>query len=136
VRSFDAPRERPAPRLLIGHSPDGEWREFEVRRTTLVVAVKPHCDGCRAFLEDSLDGLSTLDVVFVSATDDEEWRSSRHPVLIAPNVLEELEIRSAPFYVLIDASSARVVAEGSLFSPTQVAQEIAAFSALWDVTDH
>ena len=46
-------------------------------------------------------------------------------VLIAPALMKELDIRSAPFYVLIDPSSSRVVTEGVVFGPSQVAAEIA-----------
>jgi hypothetical protein len=48
-------------------------------------------------------------------------------VVVSPATLEVLEILSAPFYVLIDGVQSRVVSEGSVFSPSQVAQEIAAF---------
>jgi hypothetical protein len=136
VRSFDALRERPAPRTLGGRTIDGEPLEIDIEGTTLVVAVKPNCDGCRTFLEGDLDAFRDIDVVFVSVSNDDEWRVSSHEVLIAPAVFVALEIRSAPFYVLIDAQSSRVVAEGSLFSPTQVAAEIAVFLPPLDVTEH
>jgi hypothetical protein len=92
---------------------------------TLVVAVKPDCDGCRDFLRGDLKELSNLDVVVISAVSSDEWVDVANDVLIAPELLKELDIRSAPFYLLIDPSSARVVTEGVVFGPSQVAAEIA-----------
>jgi hypothetical protein len=94
---------------------------------TLVAAVKSHCDGCRALLESDLAEFGDVDVVVISATTEEEYRASPHAVIVAPELMVELEIRGAPFYVLIDPSTSKVVAEGSLFSPAQVASEIAPF---------
>jgi hypothetical protein len=125
ARSFDAPRERPAPRVVIGTSPGGEERRIELRRMTLVVAVKPDCDGCRDFLRGDLRELSDVDVVIVSAVSSEEWVDASNDVLVAPELMKELDIRSAPFYVLIDPSSLLVVTEGVVFGPSQVASEIA-----------
>ena len=124
ARSFDAPRERPAPGVLAGKTPRGEERRIELRRMTLVVAVKPHCDGCREFLITDLRELSNVDVVIVSAAFSEEWMGVTNEVLVAPELMKELDIRSAPFYVLIDPSSSRVVTEGVVFGPSQVAAEI------------
>lgn len=100
-------------------------RRIQLRRTTLVVAVKPDCDGCRDFLHGDLRALSDVDVVLVSAVSSEEWLDAANDVLIAPEVMKELDIRSAPFYVLIDPSTLRVVTEGVVFGPSQVAAEIA-----------
>jgi hypothetical protein len=127
MRSFDAPRDRPAPPVLRGRTPEGEDRSIEVREWTLVVAVKPHCDGCRAFIEGDLHELEQVSVVLVSKTPYVEWRTATQPVLVAPAIFADLEIRAAPFYVLIDPRTLRVVAEGSLFSPAQVASEIAPY---------
>ncbi|HWD95576.1 MAG TPA: hypothetical protein VG246_04060 [Acidimicrobiales bacterium] len=124
ARSFDAPRERPAPSVLAGKTPRGEERRIELRRVTLVVAVKPHCDGCREFLIADLHELSKVDVVVVSAAFSEEWMDVTNDVLVAPELMKELDIRSAPFYVLIDPLSLRVVTEGVVFGPAQVAAEI------------
>jgi hypothetical protein len=129
VRSFDAPRERPAPSAIVGRTSEGDVVSIEVRRMTLVVAVKANCDGCRVFLASDLSEFADVEVVFVSATPDDEFRGALHTVVVAPLTLAELEIRSAPFYVLIDPSTMHVVAEGSLFSPTQVAREIAPFTS-------
>ena len=71
---------------------------------TLVVAVKPDCDGCRDFVEGNLDDLSNVDVIVVTAAAPRRVarRTSRGSGLSGD--VEELQIRSAPFYVLIDAS--------------------------------
>ncbi len=123
--SFDASRERPAPRQLKGLSLSGVERTIEVTAVTLVAAVKPNCDGCREFLGGDLGELDHVDVVLVSATDgDGEWRGVRREILVAPELLSDLGIRSAPYYVLLDPSRSLVVAEGALMSPAQVAKEI------------
>ena len=96
---------------------------------TLVVAVKPQCDGCRDFIDGDLEELDDVDVVIVSATRDDEWRGARQHVVISPETLSELNLRSAPFYVLIDATRQRVVSEGIVFAPAQVADEISPFLA-------
>jgi hypothetical protein len=125
ARSFDAPRNRPAPREFVGVTQTGEERRVEIRQLTLVIAVKPDCDGCRAFVHGDLDELCGVDVVMVSATSSSEWDGAENEVLISPAFMKELNIRSAPFYVLIDPSTQRVVIEGVVFGPSQVAAEIA-----------
>jgi hypothetical protein len=127
--SFDAPRERVAPRELSGSTLNGmKWRRV-LEGLTLVVAVKPQCDGCRDFIDSDLDELDDVDVVIVSAAFDDEWHGARQRVVISPETLRELDIRSAPFYVLIDATRERVVSEGIVFAPAQVADEISPFLA-------
>jgi hypothetical protein len=69
-----------------------------------------------------------VNVVVVSATrGDEEWDNARRTIVVAPDLFDELDIRSAPFYVLIDPTSSRVIYEGVIFGPAQVASEIASF---------
>ncbi len=128
ARSFDPTRERPAPDALTGHWSNGDDETIVFREMTLVVAIKPHCDGCREFLnEDS--GEIPVPILVISADEDEscEWRDARRPVLVAPEAFGLLDIRWPPFYVLIDPSTRRVVCEGVLFGSAQVATEIAAF---------
>lgn len=97
---------------------------------TLVAAIKPNCDGCREFVEGNLGGLDHVDLVLVSATDGGgEWESSPREILVAPELMDDLGIRSAPYYVLIDPSSSSVVTEGALMSPAQVASEIERYLA-------
>lgn len=124
-RSFDASRERRAPKQLRGLSLSGVERSIEVTSSTLVAAIKPNCDGCSAFVHGDLKELRDVNVVLVSATrGNDEWDSAGREILVAPDLLNELGIRSAPYYVLIDPSSSSVVTEGALLSPAQVAREI------------
>lgn len=128
ARSFDAFRARPAPTMLRGRSLAGHDRFLLVKRLTLVVAVKPHCDGCHDFVFGDLRELEGVAVVVVSATSgDAEWSDAVQPILVAPELMNELGVRSAPFYVLIDPTKSLIVSEGTLFSPAQVASEIAGF---------
>ena len=127
VHSFDRAPERPAPKELTGLTLEGTPWGRNLDRTTLVVAVKPDCDGCRDFVEGNLDDLSHVDVIVVSAELHDEWRAKHRAVVVSPETLEALQIRSAPFYVLIDGSRSLVVSEGSVFNPAQVAQEIAEY---------
>jgi hypothetical protein len=131
ARSFDRPRERSAPQSLNGHWIDGDETVVELDETTLVVAIKPHCDGCREFINADLDELH-VPVLVVSAEDDEtaEWRDARQPVFVSPEALRLLDVRWPPFYVLVDPHSRRVVTEGVLFGPSQVASEIAPYIEL------
>ena len=123
LRSVDAPRERPAPSsYLVQFAGDSEQRR-SFNALTLVVAVKPGCDGCRDFVEGQHGLAEVVDVVVVAAIDDPAWQE--RDVVVSSGLWRDLEIRSAPFYVLIDPARALVVAEGSVFSPAQVAEEIA-----------
>jgi hypothetical protein len=128
-RSFDPPRERSAPRVLRGHFLDGREWSLELAKTTLVVAVKANCVGCREFLSSDSGALARLDVVAIcqSAGDGGEWRSSTSLVVVAPELWRQLEIRSAPFYVVIDPVSVRVVQEGVVFGFEQVVEEVRPF---------
>jgi hypothetical protein len=129
VRSFDAPRPRPAPSSFAGTGRDGEPVERTFGARSLVIVVKSDCDGCRAMLESDLEELAGFDVVVVSAAPDlkGEWALARQRVVVAPRLLEELDVRSAPFYVLLDGPAGRVLSEGVVFGPSQVAAEVASF---------
>jgi hypothetical protein len=98
---------------------------------TLIVAIKQSCDGCRDFVFSSLDELSHLPVLILSATGDlnGEWVDAVQPIVVAPGAIAELEIRWPPFYVLVDPKEHRVVSEGVVFGPAQVASEIAPYLA-------
>jgi hypothetical protein len=127
-RSFDRPRERVAPTSLNGHWSGGAEVLIDLTEVTLVVAIKTNCDGCRAFLDADLSGVGAP-VIVISADDDgvSEWRDAGHPVLVSSDAFRQLDLRSAPFYVLIDPMARRVVTEGVLFGPAQVAAEIAPY---------
>jgi hypothetical protein len=127
VHSFDPPRDRPAPDVLRGHWSNGDAVEVPLTRPTLLIAIKANCDGCRTFLDASLDEFDAVDVVFVAALDDAEWTGYSRRVLIAPDALQHLDVRSPPFYVLIDPVAHTVLGEGVVFGPSQVAAEIDRF---------
>jgi hypothetical protein len=96
---------------------------------TLVVAIKQSCDGCRDFIFSELSELSDVPVLILSATGDDngEWGDSLQQVIIAPQLLSDLDVRWPPFYVLIDPEQRLVVTEGVVFGPAQVAREIGSF---------
>ncbi|MFZ0767611.1 MAG: hypothetical protein WAM64_00145, partial [Acidimicrobiales bacterium] len=99
LHSFDAPRRRPAPLQLRGRSLEGDERSIAVTSPTLIVAIKPNCDGCREFVHGSLEELAGIAVVLVSATNgDEDWNIAPREILVAPDLMRELKIRSAPYY--------------------------------------
>lgn len=129
ARSFDPPRDRAAITQIRGVLVGGEERTVVLRRLTLIAAIKPHCDGCHQFIFGDLSELAGVDVVVLSAnaSDDGEWDDATQNILVAPKAMKELELRAAPYYVLVDPRTSRVVAEGALFSPAQVASEIASF---------
>ncbi len=118
--SFDPPRERRVPTRLS----DGNGATA-ITTTTLVAVVKPGCDGCRAFTHGDLGALDGLPVVLVSATDGPEWDDAAREVRVAPEWVAASGVRGAPHYVLVDATGL-VLTEGVLFSPDQVAAEVAA----------
>lgn len=126
IRSFDGPRDRFVPTSLSGHWSTGESVNLALSSPTLIVAVKQDCEGCRGFVLSDLDEFVGLRVIVVSATEDVagQWRGAPQPVLIAPEFLRALEIRWPPFYVLIDPDARRVLVEGVVFGPSQVAQEV------------
>ncbi|MHB1250613.1 MAG: hypothetical protein ACYC0I_00585 [Acidimicrobiales bacterium] len=129
MRSFDAPRRRSAPASFTGVTLSGEASSHTFRGITLVVAVKPQCDGCRDFVNATLEEFASIELVIVSATGDGdgEWAQSHHPILIAPTLMEQLDVRWPPFYVVIDAATSEIVSEGVVFGAAQVAEEIATF---------
>jgi hypothetical protein len=131
MSSFEPPRPRPAPDVLVGATLEGEQQVRKLQGLTLIVAIKQSCDGCRDFVFSDLRELAGTPVVIVSATTDlnAEWVDAVQPILVAPDVLMELEIRWPPFYVLIDPLHRRVVTEGVVFAPGQVASEIAPYLA-------
>jgi hypothetical protein len=128
AHSFDPPRDRPAPREIRGLSLGGEEMRRSLSGPTLIVAIKPDCDGCRDFIHSDLHELTNVEVVVVSATrGGDEWESARQRVLVAPDFMNELDVLSPPSYALIDPKASRVICEGVLFGPAQVASEIALY---------
>ena len=129
MHSIDAPRERYAPRRYRGESLAGELVESELGSLTLIVAVKSDCHGCRSVLESARDAFGAVSTLVVARETSLEpwWATSRHPLVISPSLLDELEVRWPPFYVLVDPHDEKVVTEGVVFAPEQVREEIAAY---------
>lgn len=129
AHSFDEPRIRAVPSAFSGETLDGRTVTRTLDERTLIVAIKSSCDGCHAFVHSALDELKNVPVVIVSATKDlnHEWAHAPQAVIVAPDFLAALDIRWPPTYVLIDPRRHEVVSEGVLFSPAQVAAEIARF---------
>jgi hypothetical protein len=128
ARSFDRTRERAAPDSLSGHWSNGDEETIALAEVTLVVAIKPDCEGCRAFLDAELNELR-VPVLIISAEEDDtgEWHDARQPVFISPETFRLLDVRWPPLYVLVDPVGRRVLTEGVPFGPSQVASEIATF---------
>jgi hypothetical protein len=95
----------------------------------LVVAVKENCLGCRSVLESSSGAFGGVAVLIVAdhASCEPWWTASLHSVVVSPSLLEDLDVRWPPFYVLVDPTTERVVTEGVVFGPEQVLQEIAPY---------
>lgn len=129
MRSFDATRPRRAPRNYEGINLLGEPVKGEFTALTLVVAIKEDCWGCRNVVESSPGAMGDVATILVAAQASREtnWRTSPHPVLISASLLQELDVRWPPFYVLVDPLDEKVVNEGVVFDVQQVREDIAPF---------
>ncbi len=97
---------------------------------TVVVAVKEFCNGCRDFVFSTPSGaLGALSVLVISEYEftSQEWRDAAADVVVSPSLWAALDIRSAPSYVVVDPVTARVMSEGVVFAPEQVAHEVDVF---------
>ena len=128
-RSFDDARPRPAPRSLTGHWLGGAPVSIELTSLTIVIAIKTDCDGCRDIVNARRDRVAGLETIVVSASDelDEQWARSRSSILVAPQLLEQLDVRWPPFYVVVDPASSSVVTEGVVLDLEQVEREVTSF---------
>lgn len=129
VRSIDSPRERSVSRHYRGLDLAGQVIEREFVGVTLVVAIKEDCLGCRSVFESGIDAFGEVDTLLVAARPSLEpwWTTTQHPVIISPQLLRDLEVRSPPFYVLVDPDRELVVTEGVVFGPEQVRDELAPY---------
>ena len=129
ARSFNQPRPRAAPTSFSGTTLSGESVQRDFERLTLVVAIKPSCTGCRDFVFSPLEELRHVAIVVISASAEVkgEWRGAARPIIVAPSLFTALDIRWPPCYVLVDPGVGRVVTEGAVLGPSQVALEIAPF---------
>ncbi|NNN08257.1 MAG: hypothetical protein HKL85_03565 [Acidimicrobiaceae bacterium] len=129
MHSFDATRDRRAPRYFQGTTLEGELVQGNFTSITLVVAVKEDCLGCQSVLEAPEGAFGDVATMMLAARASSEpfWKTSKHRVLISESLLQELDVRWPPFYVLIDPSSEKIVREGVVFAPEQVREEIAPY---------
>jgi hypothetical protein len=129
AHSFDRPRERSAPSGFTGHALGGDVVTHFFTGPTLIVAIKPSCDGCHDFVFSALEELRHVTTVVVSRDDSEsaEWANAVQTVFIAPELMDALDIKWPPFYVLLDPQRQLVLTEGVVFGPAQVAAEIASY---------
>lgn len=129
MRSIDAPRERPAPRAYRGRNLAGEAVQGDFVGLTLIVAIKEDCLGCRSVVESPRNVFGRVATLLVASRPSSEpwWMTTAHPLVVSEPLLEQLDVRSPPFYVLIDARRGWVLTEGVVFGPEQVREEIAAF---------
>ncbi len=126
MRSIDPPRPRPVPERWTLEDARGETSEWVLREETLIVALKQDCDGCRNFSDGALDELAQWPVVLVTKEPDalRSFEGDCHEVFAASELLEALEVRWPPFYLLVAPGPGRVLTEGVAFDPAQVASEI------------
>lgn len=101
-------------------------RHWTLSEPTVVVAIKTNCDGCRSFYSGSLDALQAWPTLLIARDDDEvqQFANARHPVYVASELWEALDVRWPPLYVLLGAQPGRILCEGVAFSPEQVAREL------------
>ena len=121
LSSIDPPRRRPAPTQARLERLNGECLTQTLAPRTLIVAVKENCDGCRQFVQEPLNGLDEWELLLVSR---DRVAGALREVYLAPELLAELEISSAPFFVALDGIPLHVVHEGVVFAPEQVATEL------------
>lgn len=128
MSSFDQPRQRLVD-LRFSGTVNGAPVIKSITEKTLVVAIKPNCDGCRDFVHSTLQDLSNVNVLVVSESNDAngEWANGNQEVLISPEILATLGIKWPPFFVLIDPATSMIITEGVVFGPSQIAKEIAPF---------
>lgn len=126
LRSIDSPRRRPAPATAHLTDSAGAVHILTLKPRTLIVAVKSNCEGCKPFVEDL--SIEFFDWRLIVVTRDSMLTAAdQRPVWLAPELLDALEIASAPFFVALDGAPLNVVTEGVVFAPEQVAREISEF---------
>ena len=110
-------------------TPQGELVVGGFDTRTLVVAVKDDCLGCRNVLESPLGAFGDVATLLVSSrpSADPSWRTTQHRLVISELLMDELDVRWPPFYVLIDPANEKVMSEGVVFGVEQVREEIAPF---------
>jgi hypothetical protein len=125
-RSLDPPRQRPVPDRVVLVNAEGVEQSWTLQTRSVIVAVKTNCDGCHSFYEGSHHVLSAWPVLLIAQHrhDLNHFAGSAHRVFASSELWSALDIRSAPFYLLVAPDPGRIVAEGLAFSPEQVQREI------------
>ncbi len=126
LRSIDSPRRRPAPTTAHLTDSTGATHVRTLEPRTLIVAVKSNCDGCRPFVEDLSIEFPDWHLIVVTR-DSMPAEAGHRTVWLAPELMDALEVISAPFFVALDGSPLNVVTEGVVFAPEQVARELSEF---------
>ena len=129
MQSIDGARERVAPRHYHGVDLRGELVAGEFEGLTLILAIKEDCLGCRSVLDAPSNSFGDVATMIVAARGATEpgWETTSHRLLISEDLLQQLDVRHPPLYILIDPQNERVVTEGVIFGPSQVRDEIAQF---------
>ena len=129
ARSFDPPRARPVPAIWELRDSHGRERTLPIERTTLLIAVKANCDGCRSFYIENHAWANDLEVVVAATSIDgvDEFLGGAREVVAAASLLAALDVKWPPFYVLVGADPPHVITEGVAYAPDQVSEEIAPF---------
>lgn len=122
LRSIDQPRRRPAPQTATLVSEAGETHHVELAPRTLIVAVKPNCDGCQHFLNHPGDSFAGWHLLVI--TKDQFVSNAAQPLWRSDELFNALEISAAPFYVALDGHPLEIVGEGVVFAPEQVESEL------------
>lgn len=117
-----------ASRALRGVDPSGAPVEATLGPRTLLVFVKLDCDGCHelaGLVRDGLEGCDVLGAMRVPGgglpdARVDELTGARGRWLLGEEPFEALDVRSAPFFCVLDGDR-RVVVEGIAFSRADVA---------------
>ncbi|MBU6233541.1 MAG: hypothetical protein KJS64_04760 [Acidobacteria bacterium] len=119
LRSFDAPRRRPAPAQYRSD----EGLNHPIAPRTVFIFIKSQCDGCAAF-QAGFQAAGWDAKVVAMDTDVIESLS----VIRARELVQALDVRHAPFFVAVDGDPLVVVTEGVPFDPEHLRSLLSAVS--------
>lgn len=131
ARPVDPVRQgrRVEPRLRV-RTAGGAERSVPLERTTLVVFLSAQCGACEelaALVRAGVQGADTLGVVRErDAVALGAWGTG--PFFVADGAFEDLDVRSAPFFALVDADGTvltEAVAIGASYVEAQVGLALA-----------
>jgi hypothetical protein len=117
---------------LVGRDLDGLELGVELNPPTLVLFLKPHCDGCTelaALVRDGVVGAEVLGVLPDPAVGLPDEASAQLAGaggrwLVGPDPFTVLSVRSGPFFCVVDGGG-QVVVEGVAFGRAQVEAHVA-----------